>query len=322
MQKHLWRTLAFLVIALPAFPKTWYLQTTGSDSNACTYVPLAPCQSFVAAAITSGIKDGDVVAALDSVDLGDGGTVSVLNSVTIDGGSHGAFLNASTVSASGNGLIIQNSNKTYIFKNLNISLPVGGGTLGSPNSGPGIGVPSFVTALTNVKIIVQNVTISSADPNCIGISFPVDSASTILLENVKITGCHIGISIQLASGSTAPFNLVMRNVSVNGSGSTGAVITDGNGTISNSHFANTTTGLSLQKSLATTSPTWTIENTELINNGTGAVVGTGATMRISNSVVSGNTTGLEISGTGISFRNNTFSGNGADGAPALSTSTK
>ncbi len=121
-------------------------------------------------------------------------------------------------------------------------------------------------------------------------------AASANLQNVVIQAARGGSGF-----SALDISVTVRNSSVGGGGFFG-------------------TGIVLASSV--TSPVSLIDNTQVLNCGTGIFLHSG-TLRLSNAVITGNTTGINTTGgTLISFRNNVFAGNGTDGAPALTSSLK
>jgi hypothetical protein len=92
------------------------------------------------------------------------------------------------------------------------------------------------------------------------------------------------------------------------------------GVIRDSLFSENGNGITVNGNLSGLSVL--IDHSEMSFNNTGLLASAG-TIRLSNSTISGNGTGINNNGgTVISFRNNVIAGNTVDGAPALSTSLR
>jgi len=295
-----------------------FVSGNGSDANSCNAT--FPCRTFQAAVPRAGI--GGSVVALDSSDFTLGSTLNLGFPITIDGGAHGAFASGPFGGAAINITLPSSYYSAIVIRNLTIvpQITAGSGAIGA------------VLSASPLKLENVAITLAYSQNSNFGISVLLDQYSSVSIQNVSIfTGTNYQsgtvdqdcIDIFPAnSGQTTPFNVIADHVTTDGCFN-GLLIEDGNATIKNSSFNGAVNGVGLIA--VTTSPSWLIDHTELVNNSsTGANAGGGGTLRLSNSVVSGNHTGISIGAgaTGISFRNNTFAGNGADGALSLSTSLK
>jgi hypothetical protein len=290
---------------------TLYVATFGSNANSCATVSL-PCATFLGALAKAG--SGSTILALDS---GDFGPVDILNPVTIDGGAHGAFIGVGF--GGGLGVIVSlpnNAQGGVTLRNLSIVI--------NDSSSGQIGIQASIQSgflvLDHVSVsAIQNQ--SSID----GIDVDVAAGLSVDLKDVTVSGARIGIDLFNAfNPTTSLFTANLENVSVTAS-DVALLISDGNANVRNSSLRGahrTTSGIGINLFSQSTSPTWLIENSRVASNSTGISV-TGGTVRLSNDVITGNTTGISSTGaTVISFRNNTFAGNGVDGSPLLSTSVK
>src|ERR1019366_504327 len=223
--------------------------------------------------------------------------------VTIDGGGHGASLSGPV-----NGPAILVSLGTYpgsgyTLRNLNITPGGGPGVTGSVQGAP-LGIDRVNINMTNSENALH------------AIDLQLDAFAKISLKDVNITmgTPHGGVNqqgIMLMNPTqipTTPYKAIFDRVTVHG-GDMCATIQDGNATVSNSSFQDCVIGLNLSQLYAT--PVWLVDSTHLLNNTVGLNVG-GGTLRLSNNVISGNTTGIVSysSPTIVSFRNNVFAGNG------------
>jgi hypothetical protein len=300
------QALLFFALTSPVFPLfaggTFYVASTGSNSNPCTAT--LPCLTL--AAVVSHLTSNDTILALDSVDMTQGTGATLPGSITVDGGSHGAFMSLRP----GNSIQMNPTpGQQVIFRNITMELPM------SPSN-----IFGFSMVLNQASVFFKNVTVISQDPvSDFAILIIANGGSVLDFDNVSLIGGNIPIQTFGAAG--APYQVRVRNMSSTGSVS-GVSFSDGSGLVQDSSFSSTlNAGLSLGMETST-SPTWMVNNCQFSNNGGGLATFTGTSVRLSNSVFSGNTVGLFTQGTVITYRNNFFAGNGTDNAPLLSTSTK
>lgn len=156
---------------------------------------------------------------------------------------------------------------------------------------------------------------------CLGCGAIISSSSFLSLENVSITGAiTVGIYINRGLGT-------IHGLTVTGA-TDGIDVFDATVTISDSSFRYSTYAIHVTASGATSQAL--IERTKMISNSVGLWVenaGAAATARISECVITSNTTGTLTTGTTgggqiITFRNNTWAGNGTDGSTPFSASLK
>jgi hypothetical protein len=315
------KQLLLVVLALAAAPlapaaNTLFVSGSGSDSNPCNAAQ--PCRTF-AGAYAKGVLGGTIMA-LDSADFTLGNTFNIGYPLTIDGGAKGAFATGPLGGAVINIYLPNSYGSSVIIRNLTLLPQITDGSVGI-----------FATVYgAPLKIENVNVNLPWSQFSTNGILAQLDPYARISLRNVSINGATpptflsttgIGLSPIANSTPTTPFVANIDRVTCDG-GILGLQITDGSATIHDSTFQSAFYGISVGG--AQTTPTWLVERTQIVDNRFGLVAGGGGTIRLSDSVVSGNMTGLEITGgtTIISFRNNVFAGNGADGSPVLSTSLR
>jgi Right handed beta helix region len=153
--------------------------------------------------------------------------------------------------------------------------------------------------------------------NCDGI---LTENSSVSIEDVSITGSPLnGIDIDVGTA-------VIHGVTVTGA-KNGILVNNAAVTISDSIIRySSNVGIYLVGSSTVTQAL--IERSKIISNSTGLSVqvfnGFATTARISECVITGNTTGVSTPGGGqiITFRNNTWAGNTTDGATPFSISVK
>jgi Right handed beta helix region len=173
-------------------------------------------------------------------------------------------------------------------------------------------------------------------------SVEVNSSGLVEIRNLDI---HVAATCSFCFGITTSSNLIIENVSITGKPNFGVNLVGGSATIHSLTVSGATTGILAQDVTATISDSLVrysnnaivvsgatvatqvlIERSKMISNTTGLTVqnaGAAATARISDCVITNNTTGVSIAGGQlITFRNNTWAGNGTDGSAPFSISLK
>jgi hypothetical protein len=304
----LWMALLLAAGSTLRAQQNLYVATSGNDSNTCTSVS-QPCHTFQGA-MNKGAFLGTIVA----LDGGDFGPVAITVPVVLDGGAHGAFISAGSQSAI-HVALGPGAGGPVIIRNLSI-------VFSDSNSGP-YGV---FANLQSGSLTLDHVAISATEDLLSGVAYGININAPqfvpIRLKDVTLSGVQTGISIYGGS-SSGPTKATLENVSVDASQS-GLSAIDVSVTIRNSSFVGPVAGgFGVALAAQNTSPVSTIESTQIANQATGLIV-QGEIVRLSNCVITGNTTGVNSlsGGTIISYRNNTFAGNGTDGPISLSTSLK
>jgi hypothetical protein len=277
--------------------RTW-VSGVGDDANPCSRT--APCKTF-AGAISKTAAGGEI----DCLDPGGFGAVTITKSLTIDcDGVTGGILAAGT-----NGVNVNAANIIVNLRNLSIN-GAGTGLIGINF------IQGFALTLTNVN--VMNFNAGSAT----GLLFAPNAANTVLEVNRSIfTGNGIApstggaIVVQPAVGGSA-IAVIANSTVENNSDAVKATSTNGNitMTVRDSILANNRgNGINA----AAGSPiNLMLDRDTISNNLVNGVLSSGgnSTVRINNSVITGNATG--VAGTGLkSYKNNAINGNGSDGTP-------
>ncbi|HWD00246.1 MAG TPA: hypothetical protein VG456_25985 [Candidatus Sulfopaludibacter sp.] len=147
-------------------------------------------------------------------------------------------------------------------------------------------------------------------------NFPVD---ILRLEHVVITGsagAQVGI---LCAGATCSLNDVRISNIRSGGGGVAVQLAGGKLSLNNCNLANNDTAISA------TAGVLEVDSSMIQSNTVGVSSASPATIRLSNTTVTGNTTGLTLSGSGaaiISYSNNRIFGNTTNGNPTLLTTQK
>lgn len=264
--------------------RTW-VSGVGDDVNPCSRT--APCKTF-AGAISKTAATGEI----NAIDPGGFGAVTITKSITLDGNGAMASILASFTA----GIIINS---------------------------PGI------------NVIIRNISINGAGNGIDGIR--ILQASSVVIENVNIVG-FTGVGIKWQP-TTADGFLTVKNVSIEHCTLGGISMVNtagfGRGMITNSLFhknlfgvkAGSLTGLSVSDSVATNctdgflgdggQAQMNLNRCTASHNTTGVKVNNGAAIRVSNSLISNNTSfGMDfISGFLESYGNNMIRGNPSSDAP-------
>jgi hypothetical protein len=187
---------------------------------------------------------------------------------------------------------------------------------------PGAGV--IVAVGTAGPVEIRNLAIH-ANCGCDGIaagSYGMASNLALIIENVSINSGNVGYGVRVISGTTA-----IRGVTVTGSACNGIDIEDGNATISDSVVRNSScSGIAVYSPHSASKVL--IERSRMVANpGTAGLFVDGqhgATVWISDCVITGNATGVQVQDGGqlITLRNNTWADNTTDGSTPFSVSLK
>ena len=271
-----------------------FVSGVGDDVNPCSRT--APCKTF-AGAISKTAINGEI----NCLDPGGFGAVTITKSITLD--CHEVF--ASILASGVNGIII--------------------------NIAVGVNDPLRTVRIRNINI---NGTGSGTRTGLRGIR--IDAANDVFIEDVLITDFTLqGVLDQRTTGG----GLWVANSTFRNSAGAGVTIAPSSGavridaTFTNVLSENNAFGIAIGSGARAMIKASTLagntnggleaegpagasevncDNCAISNNGIGLQQLAGGTIRVSNSDVSFNTTG--ISGTVQSFTNNRFSGNGAGGA--------
>jgi len=289
-------TLAFASLAHAQATHTW-VSGVGDDANSCSRT--APCKTF-AGAIVKTAMDGEI----DVLDTGSYGMANITKSLTIDGS--GAL--ATILYGGGNGINIAfdsfataDAKKSVNLRNITFVGTSSGQrgiriTGGSTVAGgfvsvehcvfegatgtPGRGIEELRTA--GGMLLVSDSTFQNLGGTALA---HINSGSARVdwtINNVRIFNCLFGVAA--SSGS----RVLVTNSVISGC-----------------------TNAGLYSEGLTAPAEMHVENTVSTNNGTGVQAIAATTMRLSNTTVTFNTTG--ISGTTFSYGNNKIDGNTSAG---------
>ena len=286
-----------------------YVSSTGNDANPCSLTQ--PCRTF------QGAINNTLAATVVALDGGDFGPVSISTPVIIDGGEHGAFISAHDFDAIHINMGPGYYHTPIIIRNVSIVM----GAYNNSFYGVFANLQSGGLTLDHVSILSTTQDALATAPNGILVNAP--PFAPIRLKDVMVSGVENGIYIGGSINAGFSTAATLENVSVDATLFCLAA-SDTSVTVRNSSFlsaARNSSGVIL--ATLSSVPSSLIESTQIANHTTGLTI-QGEPVRLSNSVVTGNVTGVNVLGGGslVSFRNNTFAGNGTDGPISLSTSLK
>jgi hypothetical protein len=274
-----------------------FVSPTGSDSNLCTLV--APCRFLQAALLQT--NPGGEIAVLGTAGYNNGATVNINQAVSIV--NPGGYEAGIAVPSGGIGIVISaGTNDAVSLRGLTIE-------------GGGVGAVGIVFH-TGASLTVGNCVIRHMNND--GINFFSNTAtSSLTVSNSLLADNNVyGIFLQPTGSATAVFN----RVEVNNNAGYGIVV-DGNqsagtntinATVSDSVAAGNNVGF-VSFSQSGQAPTSVmVSHSVAANNGSGVgASGTGATLRLANSTLTGNTNGWQAIGGGVvdSYGDNYIDGN-------------
>jgi len=277
--------LGFASQAQAQATRTW-VSGVGNDANPCSRT--APCKTF-AGAITKTVDGGFI----NIIDPGGFGAVTITKSLTIDGdGSHAGVLASLTT-----GIIINGAGIKVTLRNLSLESPsvTNLGTIG-------------VNVINASEVHIENCWIGRFSSHAI--QFNPSGAGAELFVNDVTAISNGGSAVSVVNNSRASVNRL--NAYSNGEG----VFVRGNSiaTVRDSTAVGGSVGFGANTSAAAV---LNIENSLTTHNANGILVASGATVRVSNSMIVSNVTnGLNNGGGGsviISLSGNSLTGNPTDG---------
>jgi hypothetical protein len=283
--------------------ETW-VSGTGADAGNCAIT--APCRTFAFA--HNQTNGGGAINVLSS---GNFGPLTITKPISIVAQGAEALINTA---ADGAGIIVQAGSAAIIsLRGLTIDLR------GTANTG--------ISFVSGAALHVQGCVIRRP---ATGINFtPASGTSELYVGDSVIENATNGIIVVPSASGGA--NVALDRVRVENSGNLGIQFQGNNttgvitATVRESVVAgNTGVGIHAVEAGAGAT-TVMVDRSASVNNRTGIRShGTGATIRIGDSTVIGNTFGLVLFGGGVieSYGTNQVNGNGADGAPTSTISMK
>jgi hypothetical protein len=292
----MWKKLLLLAVLgmiaaiLPGSPasaqatRTW-VSGVGDDANPCSRT--APCKTF-AGAISKTAAGGEI----DALDPGGFGALTITKSITLDGGGGQV---ASVLVAGTNGInVAAGTSGIVILRNLRIN--------GIANSTtPGL---TGIALTSAAQLSIENCAIFNFNTAGIGAAVSGGATSKIYITDTYVTNTNSTAIIIAGAGGT--LSATLNNVRVLGGKTTDLTVNGGaTAMVNNSVLSGGGLGLDVEGGA-------TVDvNGSVIDHNTTGVFNSSSTVRMSNSDVTFNGTG--VSGTVSSFSNNRFQSNGAGG---------
>ncbi|MES2056675.1 MAG: right-handed parallel beta-helix repeat-containing protein [Pseudomonadota bacterium] len=302
-----------LIYATPAAAqatRTW-ISGVGDDVNPCSRT--APCKTF-AGAISKTAAGGEI----NCLDPGGFGTVTITKSISIicENNPEGG------ITASGvNGFIINGTNVSVVIAGIDLE-GLGNTAVGSGTNG--------ITFLNGASLVVRNMKIR-AFRNGYGINFAPNSNAQLFVENTIISDSGSastvttgGINVAPATGVTARIAIVNSQIVNNLNvglriDTTGIVGSQIVASINNTQLINNGSGLLIKTPASTGTADFTLTDSNITQNtGYGMIInGAATTARVGNTTITNNGTGIMLLSSAIvkSYGDNRLDGNTtADGA--------
>ncbi|MDB5693696.1 MAG: hypothetical protein JWO81_2759 [Alphaproteobacteria bacterium] len=321
MIKHTNRLIPLVAIATlglgyaaPAYAqatRTW-VSGVGDDANPCSRT--APCKTF-AGAISKTAAGGEI----NCIDPGGFGAVTITKALTID-----CHYTEGGVLAGGNGIVVNaGATDEVVLRGLDIF---------------GVTPPSNgVRFIAGGALLIEDCVIRRFNAaNSFGISFQPSAASKLFVTNTMITqngnGATGGGILVQPTGAAGSARVQLVNVNVLSNANSGFRLdTTGNTApagvsvvLDQSSFSGNADGIFVNTPVGTTAAVVLLTNSDVANNSATGISAAGAVtrIRVGNTSIHGNTTGLSFGGSGIinTYGDNRLNGNGTDGlftAPAI-----
>jgi hypothetical protein len=294
-------TLACASAAHAQATRTW-VSGVGDDANPCSRT--APCKTF-AGAISKTAINGEI----NVTDSGGFGSVTIVKSITIDGIS----AQTSILASSTNGVVVNigvsanDPHRSVRLRNLSINGTGMSGTVGTRTGIDGI------RFLAGTSLFVENVVINDFSSDGIEVAGPAAEANAmnVVLDGVQIRNCNgTGFKAAHANASGQVVaqldNVRIHRCAVGAEGTNRTRVG-----IERSNFAHNTAGL--RQSGADN--IMNVDAAVVSYATTGIQSSAGNTIRVSNTFIIQNATGLNVNGGTItSLAGNTLSGNTTNGA--------
>jgi hypothetical protein len=269
--------------------RTW-VSGVGDDFNPCSRT--APCKTF-AGALSRTAKDGEISV----LDPGGYSPVTITKSITINatnGQGYGSILAAGAFA----GVVINISDPADLRRTVRlIGLDING-------VGTGLHGVRIVGTLPGISVVIENSKIDGFAGR--GISDDRIEGGKLVVSDTTVR--HTADSgIRIAAGGVNRIDATLTNVRVHNSAVAALTVNGGaKAVVSHSVFSGSAIGLDIEQ----TGTSATVDGSTISGNTTGIFIN-GAVLRLSNSNVTFNTTG--VNGTVNSYTNNRFSENGVGG---------
>ncbi len=287
--------------------RTW-VSGVGDDVNPCSRT--APCKTF-AGAISKTAAGGEI----DCLDPGGFGTVTIVKSITIDcRQTMGSILASATV-----GINVNGADAVVVLRGLSIN---GAGTTTGTY---GVRV-LLAKSVTIEDCIITNFAQSSTTGKAVLVApsaAPTSGPVNIVITNSVLANNGFG-GVHVLPTTNVSVTLTVENTQIVDNGADAAILlnTQPAGTSINARIVNTTisggkdpaaTGVSTKAPAGGMEVS--IKSSSITDNGAFGIRNSGGNVRVGNTLISGNGTGINnAAGTLVSFSSNMLGGNTTDGA--------
>ncbi len=280
-------TMAFATLAQAQATRTW-VSGVGDDVNPCSRT--APCKTY-AGAISKTAKDGEI----STLDPGGFGTVTITKSITINGGGAGQGYGSILASGGVTGVIINITDALDIRKAVRLDgLNINGASTGLDG----------VRMLAGLALHIEDTIIDGFTDDGVEVAITANSVE-LALRDVTIRSC-VGDGVRINSSGAGFVLASMDRIQVVNSGNGVNAESNSRAHIRNSQFASMNTN-GILCNIATAEVN---VDQSIITNSPDGVRNNGGMTRVSRSVITGNTNGLNnIAGTLKRFNNNMIDGN-------------
>ncbi len=280
--------------------RTW-ISGVGDDANPCSRT--APC-----ATLNGAISKTAASGVIDILDPGDFGPVTITQSITLENvGEVGGVLGTTGT----DGIIVNGAGVVVTLRGLSIE-------------GEGSG-PVGVAFIQGSQLIVERCDIDAfSTGTAVGISFTPSSAATLIVRDTTIHDNGIATSLNTTGGiliasTGGSANVLLDNVRVVNNNGFGVQVSGPAAVVVRNSVIGENLGSGLWALGGNGAVNLTVEKTTVNGNGETGLLAQGASaqIRASNTVITGNSQGMQSSGGGavISFGNNRNYGNLFNGAP-------
>jgi len=307
---HLVAVLAFVAFSASLTQaqatRTW-VSGVGDDANPCSRT--APCRTF-AGAISKTATNGEI----DVMDPAPLGSVTIVKSITLDG--NGTF--AGILAHPGNGIVINLNTGTDPLKIVRLR----GISISGSNGGTQGGLRGILISSANPgqpKVVMEDVIVDNFTQQ--GVHFNSNGGELVMKNCMIRNNAQGGIHLSSNGANLVHATIVHTEVVFNQEGlrvdnNVRAMVRD------SSFSSNVLNGIAVFPQSASSQSEVNVDNSTVSSNKQWGVfaygVNAGATIRLSNTTVTNNTTnGLHALSGGqiLSWKNNRIAGNNPDGAP-------
>ncbi len=278
-----------------------FVSGVGNDADPCSRT--APCRTWSGALIKTFIN-----GEINALDPGGYGTLNLTKSITIDGnGTHGSTLSSGTTGVIVNIAVSANDpHRSVRLRNISINGTGPSGTVGTRTGIDGVRI------LQAADVHIDNVIINDFSQD--GVEVSATAAVELIMNDVIIRNCN-GTGVEL---NTSAAEVVAQLDNVRIQNCANAIDASNNVRLGIKHsvFTHNTNGI---RTLANNNIV-NVEDVFVAYATVGVRASPGSTIRLSNSIVTQNATGIDANGgTMTSLSGNSVFGNTIDG---LFTSTQ